>query len=75
MSILYVTLSNQTAKEIILAGFESSERGLQRECCKVSAEVVLEKQECLHKDFSGGPVSNTLYSRCREHRFNPWLGN
>ena len=29
MSILYVTLSNQTAKEIILAGFESSERGLQ----------------------------------------------
>ena len=29
MSILHVTLSNQTAKEIILAGFESSERGLQ----------------------------------------------
>ena len=29
MSILHVTLSNQTAKEIILAGFESSERALQ----------------------------------------------
>ena len=29
VSILYVTPSSKTAKEIILAGFESSERGLK----------------------------------------------
>ena len=26
-------------------------------------------------EFSGGPVIRTLTFYCREHRFNPWLGN
>ena len=27
------------------------------------------------RDFSGGPVVQTLSLQCRRHRFNPWSGN
>ena len=29
----------------------------------------------LLRDFSGSPVAKTLNFKCRESRFDPWLGN
>ena len=33
------------------------------------------EMNCCFRDFSGGLVAETLCSKCRGPRFNPWLGN
>ena len=41
--------------------------------CKYHALLLLEN---LHfRDFPGSPGVKTLQFQCREHRFDPWLGN
>ena len=31
------------------------------------------KENYIARDFPGGSVAKTLYSQCRESRFDPWV--
>ena len=41
----------------------------------VLVTAIREEQEKEFRDFSGGPVAETLCSQCKGPGFNPWSGN
>ena len=44
-------------------------------CVTRHSVVTSFKLKRISKDFPGGAVAKTPCSQCREHGFNPWLGN
>ena len=70
-----MTKGNSGPALVELTGGRGVGRGKWEEKQVIDKRNTLGKKEQQSRDFPGSPGVKTLCSHCREHGFDPWLGN